>query len=327
MIYEGTSLQHAAMPNRFCILFLLIPQLIYGQFNTEPVLRADHLYLWRGLDYLADLPLQQGLDTLNGLVSKEDLNYFQSLVYMANDRIPEAVASIVDYALSPDYRYAYESQLLAGLLHHKRGSLSLAMAAFEKAIKMDGARYEAYLEKIKLFSDGENYVVGIDHANEAIRKFPHRDLLYLYRGLLYNYEGLFKRARKDVGKVIGSDQGIDDPHMAQAHSGLSRCYLGQDDVTKAELHIQESLLLAPQDPVTLGLLGEIRYAQGDLKGALQAFESMLGLRNSIHYYPFIADINQELGQTKVACKYYKASCQADYDTYYVCKRVRKLNCD
>lgn len=305
--------------------FLFILNFKALEMAAQSTLREDHDYLWKDFLYLKELGLGDALNSLPSVVDLNETTYFQSLIYLAKNQSVRARDLINEHRRLPNHANPYETQVILGLVNHRR--FNAAYGAFAEAIKINGERPEAYIEKVKLFSDAKNYLVGIDHANEAIRKFPNSLELYIYRGKLYLHEWLPKRAYKDFHKVLSSETTLSDFHMAQVHRGMASAHLALNNVFKAEIHVQESLILEPNHPIAMGIMTEIHFLQGNPQASARTFNSIVGTENQVKYYAMMGQVYETLGKKNEACKFYKASCQSTGPDTYGCQQAEKLGCD
>lgn len=287
------------------------------------VLRKEHDYLWHGQKTLRGHHWLDAVENISEHVPAADTAYFKSLVYLGQGYRVQARKSIKQHMNHAGHHYQYESRIIQGLAWSN--VYYQAFGYFSDAIELNPNRVEAYLEKVKVLADQKDYLVGIDHANEAIRLFPDDPRLRVFRGNLYVFEGLRKRAFKDFKHVIDTEIPIDNYYMAQAHRGIAWAYLGIDNVLQAEIHLLESMVMEPNHPRVGGLLAEVNYLKGNPKGTIEAYETIVGTENKRDYYLMVGLAYEELKQMEEACKFFKACC--DRGIVPGCKKVKALNCE
>lgn len=301
---------------------MLLFVFILNAVGRGQVLREDHDYLWQDKGKLRNLNPLDILENLSKYVPVVDTSYYKSLIYLLRGYQVPAKKAIQEHANRLNHHYPYETKIILGLANSSVYYTSFGH--FLDAIAMDPDRAEGYLEKMKVFSSQKDYLDGIDHANEAIRLFPDKLELYVFRGNLYVHQGLRKRAFRDFKKVIDSRRPLSDFFMVQAHRGLAWGYLGRNDITHAEIHLMESRIMEPDHPFAMGLLAEICFLSGNPKGAIDAFESILGTENRENYLLMMGFAHEELDQKEKACDFFKQCCLRELPL--ACKKLKELNC-
>lgn len=305
------------------VLFLLIFGFLHGQSTCAHVLREDHEFLWQDQGGLRKLHWMDALDVITDRIPAADTAYFQSLIYLSQGYNVPARKAIKQHVLNTGHQYPYASKIILGLahsnMHHKAYGYYLA------AISLNPNRVEAYVEKVRVLSDQKDYLIGIDHANEAIRLFPETLELYVFRGNLYVIEGLRKRAFRDFKRVIDGEGSLSDYFLAKAHRGLAWTYMDENELTKAELHMSESRIIDPNHPTSIGLLAEIKFLKGDAKGTIEAYEQISDTELKENYYLMIGQAYEELDQKKEACEFFVASCRTNIPLG--CKKMKELGCE
>lgn len=303
-------------------VFLLLIFGFFGQFTCAQVLREGHEFLWQGQEDLRKLHWIDALDVIPERIPAADTAYFQSLIYLTQGYRLPARKAIKQHVLIAGHQYPYASKIILGLAHSNM--CHQAYGYYLAAISLNPNRVEAYVEKLKVLSDQKDYLIGIDHANEAIRLFPKKLELYVFRGNLYVVEGLRKRAVRDFKRVIDREGQLSDYFLAQAHRGLAWAYLGENELTKAELHLSESRTLTPNHPFSMGLQAEIKFLKGDAKGTIETYEQISDTQLKENYYLMIGLAYEELGQKKEACEFYTSSCLRNVPLG--CKKMKELGC-
>ncbi|MGH7940349.1 MAG: tetratricopeptide repeat protein [Limisphaerales bacterium] len=88
----------------------------------------------------------------------------------------------------------------------------------------------------------------------------------------YFRSGQYDKAAEDDEEILKQNQG-----NPLALANLASAELEQNKIGEADAHIQAALLLEPNDPFNLIVLGRVRFSEGNLDGALDALDRAVKL--------------------------------------------------
>jgi tetratricopeptide (TPR) repeat protein len=106
---------------------------------------------------------------------------------------------------------AYKDAVLDGVSALNRNKLDKALAAFNRAIKLDPSRSDGYLGRADVLNAMKLYDEALVDYHRAIEINPDFAKAYSNRGIAYSHLGQYKKAIADYEKALEIDPEIDDP--------------------------------------------------------------------------------------------------------------------
>lgn len=249
-------------------------------------------------------------------------------------RNPNSAAAIAGLSLAYSFRYvgdevdpAWQQKAMAGaqravqldshlaLAHIALGRAyyaqhkwELALAAYDKAMILDGQNVLAWHGKISVLIDSQRYDEAQDLIGNGLKQFPQEQMLLLQRGLFYAAQGKYIEAEQAFQTCIKTH-----PDSMYAYANLSGVLIYQGRTEEAKHLIQQGLQIRPSDYLYTNL-GNIYFYEGDYLNALAAFEAAIApeLGNAGDYVSWanLADVLRLIpGRELEAEKYYAKAFQ------------------
>jgi tetratricopeptide (TPR) repeat protein len=176
-------------------------------------------------------------------------------------------------AAESHYREAlFEGWLLMGTLERLDGRLPEARMALEAAVEAAPDDPEAvFLLAARLLWLKEVEAAGrLFAVVVGARPIPQTHVLI---GRAYRDAGEYERARAELQVALGMDPSVRRAHYYLGMVALADVGIGPERYEKARVEFLEELKLAPDDPLTLDMLGLVRLEAGRPAEALPAFEA------------------------------------------------------
>lgn len=126
----------------------------------------------------------------------------------------------------------------------------------------------------------------------------------IYRDLWCDYCMLFGNPSDAINAYLISVDA--HPYSINHWNGLTRCYLAQDNISKAHEAVDFSLAIDENDTDARELKAFCHIHQDEYVEAISIYESLLntGSKNKFHIYSLLAQCHINLGQFSEAIKYY-----------------------
>lgn len=105
---------------------------------------------------------------------------------------------------------AYKDAILDGVSALNRNKLDKALAAFNRAIKLDPSRADGYLGRADALNALKQYDEALVDYDRAIEINPDFAQAYANRGIAYSHLNQYKKAIADYEKALELDPEIDD---------------------------------------------------------------------------------------------------------------------
>jgi len=106
---------------------------------------------------------------------------------------------------------AYKDAVLDGVSALNRNKLDKALAAFNRAIKLDPSRSDGYLGRADVLNAMKQHDEALVDYHRAIEINPDFAQAYANRGIAYSHLNQYKKAIADYEKALALDPEIDDP--------------------------------------------------------------------------------------------------------------------
>ena len=106
---------------------------------------------------------------------------------------------------------AYKDAVLDGVSALNRNKLDKALAAFNRAIKLDPSRSDGYLGRADVLNAMKQYDQALVDYDRAIEINPDFAKAYANRAIAYSHLNQYKKAIADYEKALELDPEIDDP--------------------------------------------------------------------------------------------------------------------
>jgi tetratricopeptide (TPR) repeat protein len=167
-----------------------------------------------------------------------------------------------------------------GLLAFARGDYDQAIAAYQKALRIDpravaGSKAEitkAYVKRGEASLEKKQYDAAIADYYEAIALDPQLAKAYCGRGHAWLEKGRFEEAIADYNEALRIEPKL---FWAQYNHGRARLGLGEED--KALGDFDAAAAIDPQNPYPYSVRGDIWARRGDYEKAIAYFDECLRL--------------------------------------------------
>jgi tetratricopeptide (TPR) repeat protein len=269
----------------------------------------------------------QMMDSLQQLVESHkeqgEVHYYNALLKYNSNDVAGAYDDLNFYLGHPPLKLEYEARILLSRVHQRRLVPALGISECDKAMRLIPGRTDAYIEKSKIMAKQGRYSEGIVFLNGAIDKFGHPDLK-LWRGILYVKAEKYKNALADLEIYLGQpDQ--DPPDASIAWMGKARCHIEMKKPDEALAAVNNAITVYPSNTDALGLRGEVYYIKQDYDSSLADFARFEETRMNSYYWPMVAKMYEEKGETALACAYYERICDMHINPAG-CQKLKKLKC-
>jgi tetratricopeptide (TPR) repeat protein len=138
-------------------------------------------------------------------------------LYRKGRRYEEALADYgqVTSRDGPNLSTAYNNR---GIVYRLMGEPDLALADYDKALRINPGFAEAYNGRGNVYNDLEDYDRAIADYTEALRLRPNYALAYNNRGVAFRFKGDPARAITDYGEALRLDPGYAEAYSNRAYA-------------------------------------------------------------------------------------------------------------
>lgn len=231
-----------------------------------------------------------------------DANNNLGNVYLDRDQYEKALEHYLVCAriLPDDNRVKSIVTINIGLVHYELRNLELAKEYFEKGIALaDGINenwlkayniqklgmiakeQKAYDEALSYYHQSKDIYQQLDNRRQELIINTNIGNIYLEQGELSDAIRMFQTSLDDI------EPSDDETNQGFALIGITRAYLAQDDLTKAQVSVKELISLSKkiQSPTKhaegMRLLGEILAKKGQFREAYSTQRDLAILQDSI----------------------------------------------
>ncbi|WP_457467379.1 tetratricopeptide repeat protein [Thermostichus sp. MS-CIW-37] len=177
-----------------------------------------------------------------------------------------------------------EPYFYRGLIRQSQGDLQGATAEFAELVRLHPSAPH-HLNLANLLMQQGSLPLALAHLDEAIRLDPTSALAYSQRARLHSYLGEWEAALADWSQAIDWD-----PSSAHYYQrGVA--YACGDHFDEAIADLSRSLEIEPQQPNVLYSRGNLLYALGEIKAALDDYERAFRLEADMNRI----DLSDEYG--------------------------------
>jgi len=204
--------------------------------------------------------------------------------------------------LKPDNDAAYND---LGCLYRTQGKLSEAEEMFKKAIELNPFNERAYTDIAWVYENQGKFSQAEEMFKQALKLKPDNDATYNDLGCLYRTQGKLSEAEEMFKKALQFN-----PNHDSACVGLGLLYRDQGKLSEAEEMFKKAIELRPNDGAIYNALGwvDVDKKQGKISQAEEMFRKIHELNPQYDRVTGgLASIYQEMGEYKLAEKYYSES--------------------
>ncbi|MCS0580355.1 protein kinase [Massilia pinisoli] len=159
------------------------------------------------------------------------------------------------------------AHIARGWVRDFQGKRDDALAAHERALRLDPANFFAWYGKVEALRHARRYAEARAAIAEAMRRFPRERVFTDALGVV-NYEQHDDAAAEEAFRRSIALQ----PDAVTAYSNLTAVLMRQNRVDEALRVLQQGLQVRPSAKL-YGNLGNILFVRGDYVGAADAFEN------------------------------------------------------
>lgn len=159
------------------------------------------------------------------------------------------------------------AHIARGWVRDFQGKRDDALAAHERALRLDPANFFAWYGKVEALRHARRYAEARAGIAEAMHRFPHERVFTDALGVV-NYEQHDDAAAEQAFRRSIALQ----PDAVTAYSNLTAVLMRQNRVDEALRVLQQGLQVRPSAKL-YGNLGNILFVRGDYVGAADAFEN------------------------------------------------------
>ncbi len=153
-----------------------------------------------------------------------------------------------------------------GWVRDMQGRGDDAMAAYERALRLDPSNFFAWYGKVEALRHARRYADARQNIAEAIRRFPRERVFLDALGAVHYEQGDLSAAEQAFRGSIALQ-----PDAVTAYANLTAVLMRQNRADEALRTLQQGLQVRPSASL-YGNLGNILFLQGDYVGAADAFE-------------------------------------------------------
>ena len=171
--------------------------------------------------------------------------------------------------LNPDDVGAYSNR---GAVYSNEGNFDLAIENFDKAIRLNPNYFGAYNNRGKAYSDKGDFDCAIADFDKAIELNPDDAEPYNNRGVSFHNKGEVDRAIIDFNKAIQLN-----PNYANAYSNRGKTYGDKGEIGRAIADCAKAIELNPDDANAYNNRGVVYSKQGEIDCAIADFNKAIEL--------------------------------------------------
>lgn len=202
-----------------------------------------------------------------GLDSPELESEFGTALLRAGE--PDRLLALLETSTLRSTRAA-EWHALRGAARRARGETTLARRDFDEALVLDPRNGRALRGHARLAADTGHAEEALSFSNKALA-VDRRDVdSWLLRGEL-----MFARGDAALAEDAWRTAAELNPFRAEAHAGLVRALLAQNELDGAQLALKALVGVAPRTPDTLFLRGSVAVRLGRADDAVDAWQQVL----------------------------------------------------
>jgi eukaryotic-like serine/threonine-protein kinase len=154
-----------------------------------------------------------------------------------------------------------------GWVRDMQGRGDDAMAAYERALRLDPSNFFAWYGKVEALRHARRYADARQNIAEAMRRFPRERVFLDALGAVHYEQGDLSAAEQAFRGSIALQ-----PDAVTAYANLTAVLMRQNRADEALRTLQQGLQVRPSASL-YGNLGNILFLQGDYVGAADAFEN------------------------------------------------------
>ena len=249
--------------------------------------------------YSEAVEMEQGLGALRVFDRPGALNTAQRHFERVLARTPENAAAVAGISLVHSLRFAGDrqdetwlrkadasaqqalrlddqlalAQVASAAVHAGQGRFDDAVAACDRALRLDPANYFAWYVKAETLRHARRYPEARATLAEAARRFPRERVFVDELGSLEYDQGNDAAAEQLFRHSIALE-----PDAVVAYANLSATLLRENRTDEAARVLQQGLQLRPYATLYTNL-GNILFLRGDYVGAADAFENAVSPRH------------------------------------------------
>ncbi len=172
-------------------------------------------------------------------VAASQLDWSNCLAVQPDRKIAGCTRILQDQGQKPGSRaIAYYNR---GRAHFGKGDLSLAIADYNEAIRLETGYVAAYEARGRAWSDKGEFARSIADFDEVIRRNPHLSSAYNSRGIAWRAKGDLNRAIEDYDEALRLDSKSSIPYNNRAIA-----WRAKGDIDRAMADFNEAIRLDPK---------------------------------------------------------------------------------
>ncbi|WOB67140.1 tetratricopeptide repeat protein [Microcystis aeruginosa] len=175
--------------------------------------------------------------------------------------------------LNPNYAMAYSGR---GELYYYQQKYELALADFNKAIELDSKLAGAYSNRGGIYYNQQKYELALADWNKAIELDSKLAMAYSNRGNIYNDQQKYELALADFNKAIELDS-----KLAEAYNNRGRFYYYQQKYELALADFNKAIELDSKLAMAYNNRGSLYYLQQKDELALADFNKALEINPNL----------------------------------------------
>ena len=148
-----------------------------------------------------------------------------------------------------------QCHLLKGYIYRNQKNLPEALIEFESVIDIDPLNTQAYIARIIIYSELQNYVMALRILNEAEKKFPDNKMIKRLKASTMVNNGEIVESLKLYKEIVKEDTTIADFALSL---NKKENYPYRKKVDEKETYIQKNHLESPQKNFDLSLLSLLK---------------------------------------------------------------------
>jgi serine/threonine-protein kinase len=243
--------------------------------------------------YSESVEVEQGLAALKLLDLPGSLDTAESHFNRILTRSPDSAAAAAGISLVHALRYGSDRQddtwlrkadagaqqalklndqlalgyIAQGWVRDMQGLRDDALAAHERALRLDPSNFFAWYGKVEALRHARRYADAKANITEAMRRFPRERVFLDALGAVYYEQSDLPAAEEAFRRSITLQ-----PDAVRAYANLTAVLMRQNRPDEALRTLQQGLQVRPSANL-YGNLGNILFLRGDYVGAADAFES------------------------------------------------------
>jgi tetratricopeptide (TPR) repeat protein len=160
-----------------------------------------------------------------------------------------------------------------GMAHVEQGELEVAVASFQKAVRLDGGRVAAHFHLASALAQQGKTVAAIASYREALRISPDHFESLVALGVSLARSGQLSEGIDTLGRAVATR-----PNFAKAHLNLGVALAESNRLDEATDSLQRALELNPEYAEAHFNLGNVLAQQGRREEAVARLERVLELK-------------------------------------------------